>query len=97
MKKYKKIILISILFIAIIQIVISKTKKEFPVKVGQTWYCSQEVIPFVRNHPQEAVTIEYSIKVTKIDIDGNITYSRGIDTLTLDLENFLFLYKLEKG
>lgn len=96
MKKYKKIIIISISLILIIQIVLSQIKKEFPVKINQIWYTSQEVIPFENNHPQKPVTVEYSVKVTSIDQDGNISYSRGIDTLTLNLENFLFLYRLEK-
>lgn len=95
-KNYKKIIFLTVLSILIIFFVISQTKKEFPVKVGQVWYCSQEVIPFINNHPQDPVTIDYSVKVISIDLDGNITYSKGNDKLTLDLENFLFLYKLEK-
>lgn len=95
-KNYKKIIILSVLSIILIYLVLSKTKKDFPVKVGQVWYCSQEVIPFENNHPQDPVTVEYSVKVVNIDLDGNITYLRGSDTLNLDLENFIFLYALEK-
>jgi len=85
------------IYIAIVAIIIvsslyfvSNNRKEFPVKVGQTWTFTQEVIPYNFNRPQNAVTVEYSVKVINIDDEGNIIYSRGIDTMTVDLENFLY-------
>ncbi len=76
---------------------ISNSRKEFPVKVGQYWTFRNEVIPYVNNIQQDKVMVEYGVKVIEVDNEGNIIYSRGIDTMKTNLETFLFNCEINKN
>ncbi len=76
---------------------ISSNRKEFPVKVGQYWTFRKEVIPYINNIPQDKVMVEYGVKVIEVDNEGNIIYSRGIDTMKTNLETFLYFAELNKN
>lgn len=90
-KKSRKLF-VSIIFLSFIILFfyLNFSRKPFPVKIGQTWIKRQSSIPFIDNHPQDEVQVEYYVKIIDIKDDGTIVYSRGYDTLELDLENFLF-------
>jgi hypothetical protein len=89
-KSTKLFLFISFLCFIILFFYLNFSRKPFPVKIGQTWIKRQSSIPFIDNHPQDEVQVEYYVKVIDIKDDGAIVYSRGYDTLEVDLENFLF-------
>lgn len=68
---------------------ILESRKEFPVKVGQIWQKTMDVIPFKNNHPLKEVTVTYNHKVVDISSEGMIYYLHGSDTLSIDLEGFI--------
>ena len=41
--------------------------------------------------------VEYGVKVIEVDNEGNIIYSRGIDTMKTNLETFLFNCEINKN
>jgi hypothetical protein len=90
-KKSKKLILITIFLLFLILLLYFITsRKPFPVEKGQTWVFRKNAIPFTNNHPEDEVLVEYHVKIIDIKDDGNIVYSRGCDSMELDLDNFLF-------
>jgi len=90
----KKLSIVVVVILSFTTFFLLSQRKEFPVKVGQNWTFSHEVIPFHDNHPEDPVVVEYQVKVIGINDMGEIIYSRGIDTLQSDLENFLYSHEL---
>ena len=94
---YIAYIIIGFLALMLFLSVLLWPKKEFPVKVGQVWECTMEVIPYVDNVSQPEVMRTSYDSVYKIDENGAIYYiENGVDSMFADLETFKFKSRLIK-
>jgi len=89
-KSKKYTIIFGFILVVILIYSFKYSREPFPVQKGQTWILRKKVIPFVNNHPEPEISVEYYVKVIDIKDDGNIVYSRGCDTMELYVENFIF-------
>lgn len=95
LEPYAVFIIIGFLALMLFLSLILWPKKEFPVKVGQVWECTMEVVPFENNIPQPEVTKTSYDSVYRIDENGMIYYiQNGTDSLFATLETFTFKSKM---
>lgn len=100
-KKNKWLLKRAIFLIAFVSSIIAIYKiiprKEFPVKVGQTWEREMVVEPYINNRPTKEVLVTYYDRIYTIDDDGKIFFIRNeYDSLDLNLDAFLFNCSLNK-